>query len=92
MYLMKFEAEEDPSAVKYDRFVVYGLDALLKQVDDENDKINEDQLRLSNLIFNAAFRIKRKHSLKAITFVPFDDNSDLTMTLQRLERYWRHVC
>lgn len=90
MYLMKFEAEEDPSIIKYNNFVVYGLDSLIRKVDDPT--ISKEKFRLSNLIFNAAFRIKRKHSLNGIMFIPFIADDNLTVELQNIEKYWEVIC
>lgn len=94
MYLMKFEAEEAVAQIKYNHFVIYGLDTLLEEIhDDQKGKIiTGEQLRLSSLIFNAAFRIKRKYTLQDVLFIPVDSSSDLTRELSKLEDYWRHIC
>lgn len=86
MYLMKFEAEEAAGAIKYNNFVIYGLDEGLGGVE------RTKQLRLANLICNAAFRIKRKHDLLDVVLIPWDEQSSIAQELGRVERYWRHIC
>lgn len=94
MYLMKFEAEEAVAQIKYNHFIIYGLDTLLEEINSEEDSkiITGEQLRLSSLIFNAAFRIKRKYTLQDVLFIPVNSSSDLARELSKLEDYWRHIC
>ncbi|SJM84451.1 uncharacterized protein ZBIST_1673 [Zygosaccharomyces bailii] len=82
MYLMKLEVETEC----YNSLVLYGLDELI--FDGTGGTLKPEQLHLANLVFNAAFRIKRKHHLKAVTFITIRDSPQL----KRLEDYWRHVC
>ncbi|GCF00410.1 hypothetical protein ZYGM_001787 [Zygosaccharomyces mellis] len=84
MYLMKWEAED----VGYNRLVLYGLDDLIFADYEDRENMKSSQLRLANLVFNAAFRIKRKHCLKDVTVINSRDNDKL----KRIEGYWRHVC
>ncbi|CDH12075.1 uncharacterized protein ZBAI_03861 [Zygosaccharomyces bailii ISA1307] len=82
MYLMKLEVE----AECYNSLVLYGLDELIS--DGTGGTLKPEQLHLANLVFNAVFRIKRKHHLQAVTFITIIDSPQLKM----LEDYWRHVC
>lgn len=94
MYLMKFEAEEALATMRYNQFVIYGLDQGLGSTSSatgESDSLG-GQLRVANLICNAAFRIKRKHNLHEVVLIPWDEQSDQAKTLGRIERYWRHIC
>lgn len=84
MYLMKWEAED----VGYNWLILYGLDELIISNSQDGNKLTGSQLRLANLIFNAAFRIKRTHCLKDVTVVHKKDY----VQLKRVEDYWRHVC
>lgn len=85
MYLMKFEAEE-ASAIKYNNFVIYGLDEGLNSM----ERIK--WLRLANLICNSAFRIKRKHEMLDVVLVPWAEESDISKELAQIDNYWRHIC
>ncbi|CCD22542.1 Shu1p NDAI_0A03850 [Naumovozyma dairenensis CBS 421] len=99
MYLIKCEAER----MIYNRFIIYGLDSLICELNDTNSvlydtaedtansHINVQQLRIVNLIYSTVFRIKRKYELKNITFVYGNYSALLTRDLQRLERYWRDI-
>lgn len=66
MYLMKFEAVNEQNTIEYNSFVIYGLDSLIEQMvanersENAQERINVEQLRIANLIFNTLFRIKRK--------------------------------
>ena len=84
MYLMKWEAED----VGYNRLILYGLDELISVNDQDTENLTNSQLRLANLVFNAAFRIKRKHCLKDVTVINLGDH----VRLKQVENYWRHVC
>lgn len=82
MYMMKLEVE----MVGYNVLIIYGLDELI--FNGVTETLKPNQLRLANLVFNAAFRIKRKQCLKTVTFISMHDSPQLS----RLEEYWRHVC
>lgn len=82
MYLMKLEVETEC----YNSLVLYGLDELI--FDGAEEVLKPEQLHLANLVFNAVFRIKRKHYLQAVRFITIRDSPQLKM----LEDYWRHVC
>ncbi|CAR26073.1 hypothetical protein ZYGR_0E00520 [Zygosaccharomyces rouxii] len=84
MYLMKWEAED----VGYNRLVLYGLDELIFLNRDDSENLTNSQLRLANLVFSAAFRIKRKHCLKDVSVINLRDH----VRLKQIEDYWRHVC
>lgn len=84
MYLMKWEAED----VGYNRLVLYGLDKLIFMASENHEELTCSQLRLANLVFNAAFRIKRKHCLRDVNVINLKDN----VRLKQIENYWRHVC
>ncbi|QLQ78178.1 hypothetical protein HG537_0A04250 [Torulaspora globosa] len=86
MYLMKFEAEE---AIRYNYFVIYGLD---QGILSAGEQPLGDQLRIANLICNAAFRIKRKHGLLDVRLIACDEQNDMAEKLIRIESYWRHIC
>ncbi|QLL30612.1 hypothetical protein HG536_0A04300 [Torulaspora globosa] len=92
MYLMKFEAEEALTAIRYNYFVIYGLDQGILSAATTGEQSLGDRLRVANLICNAAFRIKRKHGLLDVRLIPWDDQSDTAERLARIERYWRHIC
>lgn len=95
MYLMKFEAEEMFAAIKYNHFVIYGLDQGICTTEPHEGTekiISSDQARLCNLICNAAFRIKRKHDLLDVVFIPWDKDSRLAKEVTKIERYWRRIC
>lgn len=86
MYLMKFEAVETANGIKYNHFVIYGLDDGIMSME------RPMQLRLANLICNAAFRIKRKHDLLDVIMIPWDEQSATAKELAKVEEYWRHIC
>lgn len=90
MYLMKFEAEEALATIRYNYFVIYGLDQGIVSATPEQPL--GERLRIANFICNAAFRIKRKHGLWDVRFIAWDEHSDTAEMLVRIERYWRHIC
>lgn len=96
MYLMKLEAEEDPTEVVYNSLVIYGLDILLKESNTieptHNNLFTRIQLRYANLIYSAIFKIERKHNMKLIKIVPYDAESPLSKRLAKIELYWRSIC
>lgn len=92
MYLMKFEAEEALTTIRYNYFVIYGLDQGLLSLATSEEESLGDQLRIANLICNAAFRIKRKHNLLDVVLVPWDEHCETSHRLARIESYWRHIC
>ncbi|CCE64168.1 hypothetical protein TPHA_0G03280 [Tetrapisispora phaffii CBS 4417] len=97
MYLMKLDAlENGKESIDYNYIIFYGLDCLIKEINNKNENHGQfdlEQVRLSNLIYNIAFRIKRKHSLKGLRYIPLrDDEENTSNSLRKIEEYWETVC
>ncbi|EDO19520.1 hypothetical protein Kpol_1018p52 [Vanderwaltozyma polyspora DSM 70294] len=54
--------------------------------------IDNEQVRIVNLIYNASFRIKRKRALKDVIFIPVNRTKPICDKLTRIEDYWRNIC
>ncbi|SCV01420.1 LAME_0G16094g1_1 [Lachancea meyersii CBS 8951] len=85
MYLTKFEVNEGNEKLSFENLIIYGLDEALEL---DRDVLTAPQLRLANLIYNVAFKVKGRYQIE-IQFVPSrqvpcDD-------LSRLEQYWREI-
>ena len=95
MYLMKFEANEDSTSIEHNRLIFYGFDILIKGVTKEvTRELSVEQVRLANLIYNASFRIRRKHVLKSVDFIQIvNENEDdyIIKELKRMEEYWNDI-
>ncbi|CCF55616.1 hypothetical protein KAFR_0A01780 [Kazachstania africana CBS 2517] len=92
MYLMKLEADKDK--FQYDNLILYGLDSLIAQynTEDNAEDLNVEQIRLSNLIFNSIFKIKRKYEIDMLEFIPIDEGAQISLGLLKIEKYWKYVC
>ena len=95
MFLTKLEAEK---YVEYTNLILYGLDVLLGQETGKQGSANgsifvlsAEQVRLANLTFDTLFKVKRKHELGTVKFVPFDGGSLVSRDLFQLEEYWRYI-
>ena len=95
MFLTKLEAEK---YIEYTNLILYGLDVLLGQETEEQKgengssfSLSAQQVRLANLTFDTLFRVKRKHELGMVKFVPFSEGSSVSRDLLQLEEYWRYI-
>ncbi|SCU94774.1 LADA_0G11122g1_1 [Lachancea dasiensis] len=86
MYLTKFEVEDGEGKLTFKNLIIFGLDESLGLSDDQ---LAWPQVRLSNLIYNLAFKIKSRYQVE-VHFVP---SGDLPCdALNQMEQYWREVC
>lgn len=86
MYLTKFEAESTSDAVEFSNLVIFGLDDLLG-CEQQHAQLSTTQTRLANLIYNVAFKTRKKHQLNLI----FTPSAQGSKGLVELEQYWREI-
>ncbi|CEP60900.1 Shu1p LALA0_S02e02234g [Lachancea lanzarotensis] len=87
MYLTKFEVSEVSEKLSFGNLIVYGMDEALGP--REENSLTVAQIRLANLIFNVAFKVKERYQMNVqfVSSLEGDGDDDLG----RLEQYWREI-